>query len=56
MSFPTIYRTFVKTVLQPWNTPTLLMIEILHCLKDPKLWEKGTFPTMGNADLYHQPY
>ena len=31
------------------------MIEILHELKDPKLWEFWYILIMGNAGLYHQP-
>ena len=36
----------------------LLMIEILHYLKDPKLWESWYIPYYGYVvqDLYHQPY
>ena len=35
----------------------LLMIDILHYLKDPKLWELWYIPYYGLLqDLYHQPY
>ena len=36
----------------------LLMLAILHYLKDPKLWELWYIPSYGYVvqGLYHQPY
>ena len=47
----------LENCLKEWGLALLLMIEILHDLKYPKLWELWYLPYYGvMQDEYHQPY